>query len=364
MRPCRYKRIFLAFLFLAFLSVMTSAAADSSLTDFPANAGEGDDAARLQRAIDATPGGVLKIPAGVVRLSSPVCITNLCSLELHKNAILRAVRPMDCVLKVDNSVRARLRDADGRNDFGCFVTGGRIDGNGLASCMMLDGFCHYTLRDVQFLNGRRFGLQVNGEKPGCELIAQNLYFRCLLRGLAGNTGVRIMGSDSHYTDIIVTDYTVGFDIARGGANRLTRCHVWGGPLPPAKKGEDREMLKDSVCFRIGETAASTILRDCYADSGKTGFLNFGWETMLFGCCYFNNSRVYHLDDVTIVRQPAGTMLVSGGTFVKSCDKVKIYEGNGRIDWRDMQYSRFGDGRPLPGKCDLDASGSKEIDLGK
>ena len=57
MRPCRYKCIF-----LAFLSVMTSAAADSSLTDFPANAGEGDDAARLLKQVEKPDGGLRKVP--------------------------------------------------------------------------------------------------------------------------------------------------------------------------------------------------------------------------------------------------------------------------------------------------------------
>ena len=349
------------FLAVASASFMLQAA-DADLASFGRLPGEADDTLRFQRAIDAAPGGVLSVPAGTYRLSAPLRVANLCSLSMHKNATLLAVKPMECVLKVDNSLHWSHPEREGRHDYGTFVVGGRIDGNGLASCMTLDAFCHYTLRDVQFFNGKAFGLQVNGEKRGCELIAENLYFRCFLRGLAGNTAVKIMGSDSHYTDVIVTDYTVGFDIARGGSNRLTRCHVWGGPLPPAREGEEREMLKGSVCFRIGEDAGSNILRDCYADSGKIGYLNYGWETRLLGCSYYNNKGDYGLEDVTIISQPGGSMLVSDCVVVKSCDQIRIYEGNGKVAWRNMMYSCFGDGRPLPGQCVFDGGG--HVDLGR
>lgn len=163
-----------------------------------------------------------------------------------------------------------------RLDFGMSVTGGRIDGAGLASCMALDGFWHYTLRDVTFLNGKEYGLRVQGEAGGCEVIAENLYFLCKTRGLAGNTGLCVMGSDGHYTDVVVVDYTVGVHMKRGGSNRFTRCHVWGGPVPPPKKGAMPEMLKDSVNFWIGKDAGSTLMRDCYAGTGKVV-----WRDMIY-----------------------------------------------------------------------------------
>ena len=88
---------------LAGLSAFLSASAsgwDNSLDQFPALSGEADDTARVQRAIDATPSGVLFVPKGVYRISSPLVVTNLCSLDMHKNAILRAVSEIPYVLKV------------------------------------------------------------------------------------------------------------------------------------------------------------------------------------------------------------------------------------------------------------------------
>lgn len=310
---------------------------DRSLAEFPACAGEPDDTARFQRAIDATADGVLYVPRGVYRISKTLSVRNLCSLEMHKSAVLKAVAEMPFVL--DACVQNNAA-----HDYNVFVSGGVVDGNGLASCMRLTGFAHLTLKDATFLNGREAGLRVVG---GYELIANNLYFKCVMSGLAGNVAVDIQGGDSHYTDCVVVDYTVGFNVARGGSNRLTRCHVWGGPLPALKPGEPREMLKDSVNFRIGDKAGSTILRDCYADTGKVGYEIGGWDTRMLGCSYFNNYG-FKLDDVTVIRHLRGRLLVSEGAFVKTSPKCTVYEGCGQVEWSSMSYSGFSDADDCPG----------------
>lgn len=69
--------------------------ADGTLAAFPRRAGETDDAPRVQRAIDAFPSGVLSIPAGRYAIARTLVVTNMCSLRLHKNAVLAAVEPMD-----------------------------------------------------------------------------------------------------------------------------------------------------------------------------------------------------------------------------------------------------------------------------
>ena len=69
--------------------------ADVSLSAFARRAGESDDAPRLQRAIDSAPNGVLSVPAGIYDIGATVYMTNRCSLLMHKNAILKAVRQME-----------------------------------------------------------------------------------------------------------------------------------------------------------------------------------------------------------------------------------------------------------------------------
>ena len=327
---------------LAACAGVASAWADGSLADFPRLAGETDDAGRLQRAIDATPSGVLRIPGGEYAVASPVLVTNRCSLALEKTARLRAIRKIPFVLKVNNATTWVNSPQD---DHGTFVTGGVIDGNGLASCLALDGFKHYTLRDTVFMNGAQYGLLLNSEAHGYELVAQNLYFKCNMSGLAGNTAVFSHGGDSHYTDLVVVDWTVGFHMRGGGSNRLTRCHVWGGMVGPAKPGEPPEMLKDSVNFRI--EGAGAILRDCYADTGVVGYEISGKDTRLLGCSYFSNPK-FGLDGMTIVRHASGRLLVSEGSFVKTAPRVKVYDGCGTVAWRDMMYWGFDESDDLPG----------------
>lgn len=203
--------------------VLWGAKGTRDLSDFPRRDGETDDSLRIQRAVDATPSGVLFIPGGLFEISKTIALTNRCSLELHKTAVLRAVKPMDYVVYVNpKKARALPKDDFRRNDYNLFVVGGEIDGNGIASCLYIEDFEHFTMRDMTFLNGKETGLRVHG---GYELIANNLYFKCVKSGLAGNCALHTTGGDSHYTDCVVVDYTVGFRIHGGGSNRLTRCHV-------------------------------------------------------------------------------------------------------------------------------------------
>ena len=289
--------------------------------------GEKDDVGRLQRAINATPGGVVGIGSGVYELAMPLRIRNGCSLLLHKSAILRAVREMDFLVVYDGAtvVADDYHYEPGRMpcDMNPFIVGGVFDGNGLASCIGLNNYHHFTMRDLTCLNGRRYGLRLGETGHGYELIAGNLYCRTTMSGLAGNVGISSTEGDSHYTDCVVVDYTVGMEMLGGGSNRLTRCHVWGGPVPPARPGEPPEMLKDSICYRL--KSPDVLLRDCYADTGKTGFL-VDADTRLCGCSYYNNWK-FGLDDVTCIRHGGGKLLVSEGCFTQTSPRATLYEGD-------------------------------------
>ena len=76
---------------LAVAAAVRASEFDVTLADFPRQAGETDDAARLQRAVDATGhGGVLYLPKGLYEASRTVWVTNGASLLLHKSATVRA----------------------------------------------------------------------------------------------------------------------------------------------------------------------------------------------------------------------------------------------------------------------------------
>ena len=333
----------------AVLSLCTSVWAggwDVSVNDFARRAGESDDSARIRRAIDAAPDGVVYFPRGEYLVGSSVVVTNMCSLELNKGAVLRAVKPMEYVLVVDNRKKiAPIRDRRLR-DYNIYVRGGTVDGNGLAGCMTIYGFMHFTLNDMSFLNGRGYGLRVNG---GCELIANNLYFRCLNSGLAGNVALFADGCDSHYTDCIVVDYTVGIKTS-GHSNRFTRCHVWGGLVPPLTAGAPCEMLDKSIGFWACEHAV-TMFRDCYADTAQTGFLIDASSTQMCGCWYFNNSY-FKLDNITVIDHRRGKLWVSDGRFSRDAEHVTFYrsaDGNAVAAFNGNTFLGFNE---RPGDADF------------
>ena len=314
---------------------------DVNLDDFPRLEGEITDDARIQRAVDDCAGGVLYIPKGVYFIGRTLRISNGCSLLMHKSAVLKAVEEMSYVLiydaaasypdiQVENWCITPSENPDSE-DWNLFVTGGVIDGAGLGSCMCLNSFKHFTLRDLSLRNGRKYGLFIEDETSEWtfELVAQNVYCKCTMPGLSPNCGIHSNGGDSHFTDCIIVDYTVGFEMTGGGSNRLTRCHVWGGPVPP-KDGENTpEMLVDSVNYYLD--SYDIILTDCYADTGKTGFV-IKQNARLRGCSYFNNYG-YGLDEITVFDHRGGDLLVSEGLFRKTCPHATLYKGDGKnVTW--------------------------------
>ncbi len=314
---------------------------NTTLANFPRLAGETDDTARLQRAVDATgSGGVLYLPRGIYEISKTVYVTNCASLLLHKSATVRAVAKMEHLLHIDMSAGTMWRWGASRPDEvydqGLFLRGGHLDGNGLASCLYLQKYFHFSLRDVVFANGFPYGLHV-GTK-GAEVVANNLYFRTMKRGLAGNVALFSEGHDSQYSDLVCVDYTVGLRTT-GGANTFTRFHVWGGPIPPKKPGGIPEMLENSICFDLG--GHMNTLRDCYADTGETGFRIGGWAQQIVGCWYYNNPG-FALKEITVVRQlpDSRDVQINDCVFRVKGSKIKLYEGPGTVKWRNMVYGGF------------------------
>ena len=313
---------------------------DMSLDDFPALPGE-SDSARIQRAVNALPEGSLYIPKGTYRMSATLMVTNRCSLQLNRGATLRAEKELAYVVKIDARPIWRT--------WNLFFNGGIIDGNGLASCMALDGFSPFYMRNVTFLNGKKFGLRVNGEAGGGGIFANDLYFRCTKRGLAGNTALYSSGCDGTYTDCLVVDWTVGFRMD-GGGNRLTGCHAWGGTVPPREGGRLPEMLENSICFHIA--GWDNLVRDCYADTATIGYLVEGGGVQILGSWFLNNTR-FKLDGTVIVDQRGGDLVVADCRFANS-PGTQIYKGRPgtRISWSNNVYRGFPNRDDLPGAAEF------------
>ena len=347
------------------LCAVAHAGRSHSLEEFPRLAGETDDAPRFQRAVDACTCGLLRVPGEDYEIARTVVVTNLCSFEIEPSAVIRATARMDWMIRIDAMWQYSPKTAPkGVNAelYNLTYRGGTLDANGLASCLAIDNYRHFTLENATFLNGRKYGVGIETTGHGYEMIARNLYCKTLIPGLAGNTGLYTYGGDSHYTDIVVVDYTTGVHFAGRGANRLTRIHVWGGPIKPPEPGALPEMLRDSVCFRID--SSGEILRDCYADTGEIGFWVNGWENRMLGCSYFNNTG-FHMKDVTIIRQDKGSLWTAGCYFQHQTPETRLYRGGpeAKIRWGEDNIYRWFDEKSRP-PCVSPQTMPYNVDIGR
>ena len=371
-----FKSLSLLLVFCFVSAVRASVPADAVLSDFPRLAGETDDAPRFRRAIASAANGILAVGKGEYSIATPLVVTNRCSIEMHPAAHLFATARMDFILTWDGHAdyhALSVFNADGSvyDNAGLFIRGGDIDGRGLASCLRIGNAHHFTLADVVLHNGRKVGLDISRWNGGhlYELIANNVYCKCTMKGLAGNVGVNVGVSDCHFTDVIVVDYTVGIRVT-GGSNRFTRCHVWGGSVAPrsmsmrewsdyyaenkklnmsGKWTAEREaellakglpeMLEKSVCFDC--PGGGNVFDGCYADTGVIGF-NVPSGAILTNCGSYNNPRM-GLREMTAIVHNNGSLFVTGCTFQGPTGKEKLYRGSWKnVVWQSSTASG-GDG---------------------
>ena len=180
-----------------------------------------------------------------------------------------------------------------------------------------------------------------------------------MSGLAGNVGIDCQVADSHFTDCIVVDYTKGIR-STGGANRFTRCHVWGGTVPPKGLGfkqwsdvyarrkqqemagkwtaEDErahlalgvpEMLPGSVAFEcIGN---ANVFDGCYADTAEIGY-DIHRGAIVVNSGFYNNPRM-NLRKSTAIVHRGGPLRVAFCRFSGGAKCEKLYEGSAKgVDW--------------------------------
>lgn len=347
---------------------------DTFLNDFPKIKNDKSDSERIQRAIDTTENGILYIPKGDYDIKKTLVITNRCSLKMHPVARLIAATEMDFVLiynaKGDYHNLTLFND-DGSvyDNLGLFIDGGDIDGNGKASCLAITNAHHFTLSNISLHNGKEYGLHIGGKFGGhiYELVCNNVYCKCTQKGLGGNVGIWSDKHDSHFNDCFVIDYTTGMQIL-GSANRISRCHIWGGTVPPENysvkewseiygerkrkllngvygkddykadyDNEIPEMLKNSISFYI--KGIHNILDGCYADTAEIGY-NIEDSTRMIGCDFFNN-QLMGLKKSTAINHTGGKLSVVLCNFRSSVGTELLYVGNKEnVEWDKNHIEDF------------------------
>ena len=317
---------------------------DVDVSAFPRAAGDDGDSARILRAVAAAgPGGVVWFPRGTYAIDTRLVVSNQVSFLLHKSACLKAMRSMPFILTYFGRQMEDGGHAGAEVDHNLFIRGGVFDGNGCAGGVQAMGLRHFSLADTTYRNCRGVGLQLgdpslpNTVAGGYEIVANNLYFVCIRPGLAGNVGLLTYIGDSHFTDIVVVDHTVGI-CDRRWSNRFTRCHVWGGPVcNPATNRP--EYLPNSIAFDLHGYDA--VLDNCYADTAMTGF-NVQTMVRLVNCSSHNNWR-FKMDDPTVIKHWKGRLIVTGGRFDKASPRATAYwrgPDARELVWRDNTLECF------------------------
>ena len=168
----------MSFAAAALCAMPTLGVSDRSVTEFPRLAGETDDAPRFQRAVDSCcGGGVLTVPSGDYTLARTVFVTNLCSIEMSAGAYVKAVAEMDWMIKIDQMWQFSPKTAPkgvNAERYNLRYIGGTLDADGKASCLAIDNYRHFTLENATFLNGRRYGVGIETEGRGYEMINREL----------------------------------------------------------------------------------------------------------------------------------------------------------------------------------------------
>ena len=347
---------------------------DNVLTDFLRFDSDKSDSERIQRAIDATENGILCIPKGDYEIADPLFIKNRCSLDMHPAARLIATEEMEFVLSYDGNANFHeltLYNDDGSiyDNLGLFIRGGDIDARGKASCLLLANAHHYTLSNISLHNGKKYGLCVGGDVGGrlYELVANNVYCKCTMSGLSGNIGIYTNEHDGHYTDCFVIDYTTGIKLV-GGANRLTRCHIWGGTIPPKGKsmkewsefyGNNKkllfsgqytdevdanileygvpEMLVHSTAFDV--RSGINVIDGCFADTAEIGYLIQGKDNIITNCGAFNN-KLMGLRNTLAIKNESERLTVTNSFFTNATGTDRCYEGNpNTVMWQNNSIEK-------------------------
>lgn len=165
---------------------------------------------------------------------------------------------------------------------------------------------------------------------------------------------------AHYIVSKRIDYTTGIKID-GSANRLTRCHIWGGTVPPEGKsfkewsvfyGNNKialnsgkydeeteksifaygipEMLLNSIALEIN--GGINVIDGCFADTATIGYLVRGWNNVITNSGFYNN-KLMGLRNTVGIKNEANDLVVSNSFFVNATGTDKIYDGKRKnVNW--------------------------------
>ena len=226
--------------------------------------GSADASAGIQRLIEANPNRTIYFPDGTYLLSHPVATpadpTKSVDLRLSNFAVFKAAEGW-----TNTEAMVRLGGIFPANDIRkpgsvYSLTGGIIDGSGVAAGVSIDSGRETKVRDVSMKNvtvGLRVKKGANSGSSDCDIADVNIVGSMA----AGSIGVLVEGADNTFSNMRIAGVQTGVRL-RSGGNLLTNIH----PLYTFPKGVKYE---ESAGF--DDVTGDNSYRSCYSDQFSTGF---------------------------------------------------------------------------------------------
>lgn len=236
-----------------------------------------DVADDIQRVIENNPNRTIFFPDGEYLISHPICTPadpkRSVDLQLSNYAVIRAMDGWD-----HEEAMIRLGAIYAANDIrtcgsNYSLTGGIIDGNGLAKGVSIDGGRETAIRHVSIKNvkvGIHIKRGANSGSSDADIIGTHITGTRDVDSI----GVIIEGYDNTLTDMRIEGVFIGVDLRVGG-NYLRYIH----PLYTS----DYTDYENSCAFR--DHSGNNWYHHCYNDQFGIGFRNLKTMNSIYDSCY-------------------------------------------------------------------------------
>jgi len=247
-----------------------------------ANTGE-DVSDALQALILANPHKTIFFPDGEYVLAKPICTPanpqNAVSLMLSNFATVKAAEGWD-----SDEAMIRLGGIDACNNINIngsnyALTGGIIDGSGVAKGVSIDGGRETRIEKLS-IKHTQVGIHVkwgaNNGSSDADIVDVNIVGNDKI----GSIGVLIEGHDNSFTNMRIASVQIGMKICCTSQflRNIHPLYIFHGELA------SEEAYRDSYAF-WDDTPLHTWYNNCYSDQFATGFRMKNGARHIYADCY-------------------------------------------------------------------------------
>lgn len=250
-------------------------------TDVAKCDGETDVTDAIQRLIDANPNRTIYFPDGVYLISRPLLTpaapARSVSLRLGDFAVIKAGpawKDAAALVRLGASHPANDITSNGSN---YSLTGGVLDGSGVADGVSIDGGRETSIRDVS-IKHTRVGVHVKRGANSGSSDADVTHVNIVGTGKADSVGVLVEGYDNTFTDMRIASVQTGV-LLKSSGNSLRNIH----PLYIYTKAVDDSGYLSSRAF--DDRNGRNWYDYCYSDQFATGFCTARGVSSVFHKCF-------------------------------------------------------------------------------